>query len=199
MKIVVGLGNPGRKYAGTRHNVGFEVLEVLARQSAERWRSRFEAELLEVQLAGERTLLVAPQTYMNLSGRSVRSVVEFYKTPISDLLVISDDLNLPVGKLRLRASGTAGGQKGLKNIIDQLGTTEFARLRVGIGRPPAGADAVNYVLQSFAKAERPQVEEAIQRAVEATERWVASGVDAAMNAFNRNHEAGGGSTESPAD
>lgn len=192
MKIVVGLGNPGRKYSGTRHNIGFEVLEQLAgRHATERWRSRFEADVLEIQLAGDRVLLLAPQTFMNLSGRSVRGVVDFYKTPLSELLVICDDLNLPLGRLRLRASGSAGGQKGLKNIIDQLGSQDVARLRVGIDRPSAGGDTVNYVLQPFSKSERPSVEESVVRAADAAECWVRSGIDAAMNQFNRSGDADG--------
>lgn len=190
MKVVVGLGNPGRKYAGTRHNVGFDVLNVLAeRHAGERWRSRFEAETSEIQLGTERVLLVAPQTYMNLSGRSVRSVVDFFKIPLADLLVISDDLNLDVGRLRLRPSGSAGGQKGLQNIIDRLGTNEFPRLRIGIGRPREGMDTVNYVLQTFAKSERPVVDQAIDRAEMAVESWVNEGIEAAMTKFNRSDGA----------
>ncbi|WP_437227949.1 aminoacyl-tRNA hydrolase [Planctomicrobium sp. SH661] len=190
MKIVVGLGNPGRKYVGTRHNIGFEVLKVLAeRNAAERWRSRFEAETTEIQLGGERLLLVAPQTFMNLSGRSVRSVVEFHKTPLTDLLVICDDLNLSCGRLRIRTSGSAGGQKGIQNIIDQLGTPEFPRLRIGIGRPSEGVETVNYVLQTFAKSERPIVEQAVDRAEAAVEKWANEGIVVAMTLFNRSEEA----------
>lgn len=186
MKIVVGLGNPGRKYSGTRHNVGFDVLEELAsRHAAERWRNRFEAETTEIQIGDERVLLVAPQTYMNLSGRCVKNVMEFFKLPLADLLVVCDDLNLPCGRLRIRRSGTAGGQKGLKNTIDQLGTTEFTRLRIGIGRPDDGQDVVNYVLQPFTKAERSAMDETIQKAASAVETWVREGSDAAMNKFNR--------------
>lgn len=190
MKVVVGLGNPGRKYAGTRHNVGFDVLNILAeRHAGERWRSRFEAETSEIQLGSERVLLVAPQTFMNLSGRSVRSVLDFFKIPLADLLVISDDLNLSVGRLRLRPSGSAGGQKGLQNIIDRLGSTEFPRLRIGIGRPREGSDTVNYVLQTFAKSERPIVDQAVDRAELAVESWVNDGIEAAMMKFNRSDDA----------
>ncbi|SFI80829.1 aminoacyl-tRNA hydrolase [Planctomicrobium piriforme] len=186
MKIVAGLGNPGRKYSGTRHNVGFEVVSELGKRfSAESWRNRFESEATEIQIAGERVLLLAPQTFMNLSGRSIKNAVDFYKSPLSELLVICDDLNLDVGRLRLRASGTAGGQKGLKNTIDQLGTTEFARLRVGIGRPDPGQDTVSFVLQTFTKAERETMIEAVDRAASATETWVRDGLAAAMNVFNR--------------
>lgn len=190
MKIIVGLGNPGRKYAGTRHNIGFEVVRVLAERNAgERWRSRFEAETTEIQVRGERLLLVAPQTFMNLSGRSVRSVVDFFKTPLADLLIICDDLNLDCGRLRIRASGSAGGQKGIQNIIDQLGTPEFPRLRIGIGRPDGGVSTVNYVLQTFAKQERPMMDQAVDRAELAVETWVSEGIEVAMTKFNRSAEA----------
>lgn len=190
MKIVVGLGNPGQKYAGTRHNVGFEVLAALAaRGASDRWKMRFQAEVVEAQLVGERVLLVAPQTYMNLSGRSVRAVVDFYKSSLPDVLVVCDDLDLECGRLRLRASGSAGGQKGLKSIIEQLGSMEFARLRVGIGRPSAGGDVVEYVLQSFRSHERPVIEAAVARAVQAVEMWVKEGAAAAMNQFNREADA----------
>jgi PTH1 family peptidyl-tRNA hydrolase len=125
---------------------------------------------------------------MNLSGRSVRSVISFFRIPLSSLLVICDDMNLPCGRLRLRRSGTAGGQKGLKNVIDQLGTTEFPRLRIGVGRPAAGEDIVNYVLQPFSKSERAAVDEAIQRAADGVECWLSDGIDAAMTRFNRGDE-----------
>ncbi|WP_437186610.1 aminoacyl-tRNA hydrolase [Planctomicrobium sp. SH668] len=190
MKIVVGLGNPGRKYAGTRHNIGFEVVQVLAeRNSGDRWKTRFEAETAEIQLGGEPVLLVAPQTFMNLSGRSVRSVVNFFKVPLSDLIVICDDLNLETGRIRIRASGSAGGQKGIQNIIDQLGTNEFPRLRIGIGRPATTAETVNYVLQTFAKSERPVLEQAVDRAESALEVWAAEGIGVAMTRFNRSEDA----------
>lgn len=186
VKIVVGLGNPGRKYAGTRHNVGFEVLLILAQRfGAGSWRTRFEAEVNEIQVGGQRVLLAAPQTYMNLSGRSVRAIVDFHKADLSELLLICDDMNLPCGRLRLRKSGSAGGQKGLKNTIDQLGSEDFARLRIGVGRPPEGVDPANYVLQRFSKSELSDVEQAVARAASAVETWLTDGIDAAMNAFNR--------------
>jgi PTH1 family peptidyl-tRNA hydrolase len=189
LKVVVGLGNPGKKYSGTRHNIGFDVLELLSkRHASDRWRGRFEAETTEILVGSERVLLAAPQTYMNLSGRSVRSVISFFRIPLSSLLVICDDMNLPCGRLRLRRSGTAGGQKGLKNVIDQLGTTEFPRLRIGVGRPAAGEDIVNYVLQPFSKSERAAVDEAIQRAADGVECWLSDGIDAAMTRFNRGDE-----------
>lgn len=185
MKLVVGLGNPGPRYEGTRHNVGFDVLRVLcARHAAPAPRLKFDAALAETVIGGERVLLAAPQTYMNLSGNAVQQVLGFYKLDPRDLLVVSDDLNLPCGQLRLRAQGTAGGQKGLQNIIDRLGTNQFARLRIGIDRPPAGRDATDYVLQKFTRAERERMDPAIDAAADGVERWVREGVDAAMNAIN---------------
>lgn len=192
MKIVVGLGNPGRKYAGTRHNVGFEVVQMLAERNAgERWRNRFESETSEISLGGQRVLLVAPQLFMNLSGRSVRSVVDFFKIPLADVLVVCDDLNLNCGQLRIRASGSAGGQKGIQNIIDQLGTQAFPRLRIGIGRPDGGVSTVNYVLQTFAKSERPIIDQAVDRADMAVVKWVTDGIEATMTQFNRSEEIAG--------
>ncbi len=186
MKIVAGFGNPGKKYAGTRHNIGFEIVRELGKRfSCDSWKSRFESESAEFQLDTERVLLLAPQTYMNLSGRAVRSAVDFYKVPLTNVLVICDDLNLPPGRLRLKAAGTAGGQKGLQNTIDQLGTTDFPRLRVGIGRPDEGSDVVNYVLQTFAKSERNLIDETIYRACDATEVWIRHGLETAMNEYNR--------------
>lgn len=198
MKVVVGLGNPGKKYAGTRHNVGFQVLEILSRRhSAPAWRKGFEAEVTEISFGGNRVLLVAPQTYMNLSGRSVKGVVHFYKCSLNDLIVISDDLNLPAGQLRLRQSGSAGGQKGLQNIIEQLGTNEFARLRIGIGRPPEGMDSANYVLQKFTSREQAEMERAVDRAADAVEMWTSAGMDVTMNRFNRSPDAGASASEDP--
>ena len=185
MRIIVGLGNPGRKYVGTRHNIGFDVLaEIARRQSSTGWRSGFEAELLETTIGDQRVLLAAPQTFMNLSGRSVRKILDFYKLPLDELLVICDDLNLPVGKRRLRRSGSAGGQKGLKSIIDHVGGQDFARLRIGIGRPPERMDSAAYVLQRFSAAEAEKVEAAVSAASEAAEQWATLGVDAAMNRVN---------------
>ena len=185
MKLVVGLGNPGRKYAGSRHNVGFDVVAQLARRfNAPAPRSDFQAEVTEAAIHGERVLLAAPQTYMNLSGRSVRQIVDFYKLPLDQLLVVCDDLNLPPGRLRLRASGSAGGQKGLQNIIEHLGTEEFPRLRLGIGRPPPPIDAVDYVLMRFPADERELMAAAIEEAAAAVELWVRVGTAAAMNQVN---------------
>jgi peptidyl-tRNA hydrolase, PTH1 family len=189
MKIVVGLGNPGSKYVGTRHNVGFEVLERLARQhSASSVWTKFESELCDIQIDPERLLLLAPQTYMNLSGRAVRGAADFYKVPPQDVLVVCDDINLETGRLRLRGSGTAGGQKGLRNIIEHLGTEEFPRLRIGVGRPPGRMDAAAYVLQRFPSEDREIIDVAVAEAAEGVRLWATQGLEAAMNRLNAPRE-----------
>jgi PTH1 family peptidyl-tRNA hydrolase len=186
LKLVVGLGNPGRKYFGTRHNIGFEVLGELARRhSAPATKSRFESELTEVLLGSQRILLAAPQTFMNLSGRAVRQIVDFYRLPLDQLLVVCDDINLDTARLRLRASGTAGGQKGLNNIIQQLGTNVFSRLRIGVGMPPGQMDSADYVLSKFMKSEHDEMQHAVVKAADGVELWARVGVQAAMNEVNR--------------
>ncbi len=185
MKIVVGLGNPGSEYTRTRHNIGFEVLDELAR----RWqavspKTKFQAEICETSFQGEKVVLAAPQTYMNLSGQSVAQIVKFYQAQPGDVLVICDDMNIPLGRLRFRGSGSAGGQKGLKNIIDCLATEHVPRLRFGIGRPPGQMDAVNFVLAKFRKQEWDEVLTLIQRAADGVETWIREGVPTAMNLFN---------------
>ena len=184
MKIVVGLGNPGSKYAGTRHNVGFDVVDYLAAApGCSAFRDRFEALVAEAKEGDETVLLVKPQTFMNLSGRAVRAVLDFYKLPVDQVLVVCDDFNLPLGKLRVRAKGSHGGQNGLRNIQDQLGTDAYARLRIGVGQPGSG-DAVDHVLSRFKPGERAAVEEAVAAAAQAVLVWVRSGTEACMNRFN---------------
>ncbi|MEN6496859.1 MAG: aminoacyl-tRNA hydrolase [Thermoguttaceae bacterium] len=185
MKLIVGLGNPGRRYAGTRHNLGYAVLaEVARRHATSRPQGKFEGEVVDADLNGSRALLLSPVTYMNLSGTSVLAAVDFYKLPLDDLLVICDDLSLPVGKLRFRPKGSSGGQKGLDDIIRRLGTEEFPRLRVGIGAAPEGWEAANYVLGKFAKDELPQIEQAIQHAADAVADWAREGIQYCMNRYN---------------
>ena len=185
MKLVGGLGNPGRKYAGTRHNLGYEVAAELARRHATaRPRERFRGEAVEADLQGVRALLLTPTTYMNLSGASVLEARDFYKLADSDLLVVCDDLSLPVGKLRFRASGSSGGQKGLEDIIRRLGTDRFPRLRIGIGSPPPGWDAADYVLGRFSDEDKTVVREALQRAADGAVLWAAEGVQTCMNRYN---------------
>src|SRR5262245_44376610 len=149
MKVVVGLGNPGIKYAGTRHNIGFMVIDYLAESPrAGRFQSRFQGQVADVMEGDEKVLLVKPETFMNFSGRCVREVLGFYHVPVENLLVVCDDINLPAGKLRVRARGSDGGQKGLRDIQSHLGTDEYARLRIGIDSP-GEADAADYVLSRF--------------------------------------------------
>lgn len=185
MKWIVGLGNPGRQYAGTRHNVGYDVLQQINRQLGfDRWHSQFEADISEGRIGDEKITLLAPTTYMNLSGRAVKAHLGFHKGASQDVIVICDDLNLPSGKLRLRGSGSAGGQKGLQSVIDLLGTTQIVRLRIGIGRPPTLIDPSDYVLGRFSTEERIAIDAACHAAASAVETWVKDGLQAAMNKFN---------------
>ena len=183
MKLVIGLGNPGRKYEGTRHNVGFGVLDLLAKRSAVTGRKvQFQGEVAEAKIANHKALLLWPATYMNLSGASVLAARDFYKLELEDLLVVCDDFNLTLGKLRLRPDGSAGGQKGLDNILVRLGTDQIARLRLGVG-PPEG-DPANFVLSRFRKEELFEIEMATQRAAEAVECWAAESIESCMNKYN---------------
>ncbi|MBI3866696.1 MAG: aminoacyl-tRNA hydrolase [Planctomycetia bacterium] len=185
MNVLVGLGNPGKKYEGTRHNVGWLVIgEMAVRHGAARPKVKFEAEIAEVPVAGKKLLLVAPQTFMNASGRSVRQLVDFYQLAASEILVVCDDINLPLAKLRMRRSGSSGGQKGLENVISHLGTQDVPRLRIGVGQPTDGRDSADYVLDRFSKAEMREIEPAVRGAADAVEIWIAEGIDRAMNQFN---------------
>jgi peptidyl-tRNA hydrolase, PTH1 family len=185
MKLVVGLGNPGRRYEGTRHNVGFRVAaELAAKHAATKPRNAFQGELVEATIDAEKLLLLCPHTLMNLSGGSVLAARDFYKIPDEDLLIVSDDLNLPLGKLRFRKSGSSGGQRGLQDIVRRLGTDEIPRLRIGIGDPPAGRDAADYVLGRFTKGEKPEIDVAVGRAADAVEIWIREGIAVAMNRYN---------------
>lgn len=183
MKIVVGLGNPGRKYANTRHNMGYMVLEELAsRYSIEKEESRFDAIIGHIRIGSEKVLLVKPLTYMNLSGKAVRPLVAYYKLELKDLIVIYDDMDLDPGIIRLRAMGGSGGHKGMKSIIEQLGSQEFPRLRIGIGRPEE--DTIDWVLGHFGSAEKALAEEAGRQAADAVEYWIEEGIEKAMNKYN---------------
>ena len=185
-RIVVGLGNPGRQYANTRHNAGWMVIDEIAkRANADGSRTRLQAEITEVRYKGFRLILAKPQTYMNESGRAVRELLNWYKADMDDLLVITDDLDIPFGRLRLRPNGSAGGHNGLKSIIRETGSDEFARLRVGIGRPEqAGRQAIGHVLSTFSSDEQAQVATVIGAAADATESWLETGLLATMNVIN---------------
>lgn len=185
MKIIVGLGNPGKQYNQTRHNVGFDVLTCIAqRYAVGRPKAKFNAEVAETRIKNEKAVLISPLTFMNLSGQSVRAAVDFYKIELSDLLVVCDDINLEVGRIRFRPSGSAGGQNGLKDIINRLGSDQFSRLRVGVGRVPPQWDTSNFVLGKFDDQDRPTVDKSIIRCADAVDVWVESGVQTAMNRFN---------------
>lgn len=185
MKLVVGLGNPGRKYKGTRHNVGFEVLAELAeRCGTGRPKAKFHGEVVEADLGGESALLLCPHTYMNNSGNSVQPARDFFKLQNRDLLVVCDDFNLPLARLRFRPRGSAGGQKGLADIIRRLATEEFSRLRIGVGPLPEGWDAAAYVLGRFGQDEAAQIEDAVECAAEAVLVWARDGIDYCMNQYN---------------
>lgn len=185
MKLVAGLGNPGRKYQGTRHNVGFEVIARLhAAAGSPRPTAKFDSELVAIELGGVKVLLQSPLTYMNASGRAVRAAMDFYKIPQDDLLVVCDDFNLDLGRLRFRPSGSAGGQNGLKDIIQKLGNPDFSRLRIGVGKPPPEWNVSNYVLSRFRDDEQPELQKTLDRAAESVRVWVRSGTQEAMNRFN---------------
>src|SRR5215469_15615808 len=184
LKLVVGLGNPGSRYEGTRHNVGFEVVDRLAKGgSGAKFARKFEGLLAETEIDFRRVLLLKPETFMNLSGRSVGQAVRFFKVAPTDLLVVCDDLSLPLGKLRLRPGGSDGGQKGLRDIASHLGTDQFPRLRIGIG-DREDLDAADYVLSRFRSSERPVIDDALILASQAVAVWVTQGIEAAMNRFN---------------
>lgn len=182
--LIAGLGNPGARYARSRHNVGFIIVDRLARSHDLQFsRKRFNAEIAEGQVGGRRVILAKPQTFMNASGDAVGKLYAFYKIAPSDLLVVYDDLDLPLGKLRLRADGSSGGHHGMESIIARIGTSDFPRLRVGIGRPNPDAD-IDHVLGSFEPEERAVMEETWTRAVDAIDVWLTAGIARAMNEFN---------------
>ena len=190
MKLVAGLGNPGEQYRGTRHNVGFEVVDALARRVG----ADFETAPAEALQARWRhpeglVILAKPLTYMNLSGSAVGSLCRFYKVDLPDLLVVCDDVNLPLGRLRGRLSGTEGGHNGLRSVAEMLGTIDYARLRIGVGRGDERRDLADHVTARFDPDERPGIDAAIARAADAVEAWVSLGMPAMMNAFNRVEDA----------
>ena len=183
--LLIGLGNPGREYRDNRHNFGFMVIDRLCvRLGARGMKLQSKAIVTSAVYEGRKLLLAKPQTYMNLSGQSVQGLAHFYKLPLEQLLVVHDDLDIPFGVIRLRPGGGPGGQKGVASAIERLGTKDFARLRLGIGRPPGRMDPADYVLQDFSREETRSVSEILDRAAEAALSFVVDGLDKAMNKFN---------------
>ncbi len=187
--LIVGLGNPGKKYANTRHNVGFWTIDEIAR----RWnitgeKSERRAVTLDGVIRDKRVLLAKPQTYMNNSGQAVRALADFYKIGVENTIIIYDDLDTPFGTLRLRLKGSAGGQKGMKSVIQHLGTSEISRVRIGIGRPPGRMDPAAYVLKPFVGDDEISARIMVDRASDAVETWLKAGIDIAMNKHNGSTE-----------
>ncbi|MES2465448.1 MAG: aminoacyl-tRNA hydrolase [Armatimonadota bacterium] len=186
MKLIIGLGNPGKEYAGTRHNIGFDLIDALAsahKIKVDQRLSGVRALVGRGVIAGQSVLLVKPQTFMNLSGEAVGPLMRRESTPLSDILVLSDDIHLPVGKLRLRSKGSSGGQNGLKSIAATLTTQEWARMRLGVGEPPPGLQ-IDWVLGRFSKSDQKLADEMLIVAMGAVEIWLTEGIEAAMNRFN---------------
>lgn len=183
--LLIGLGNPGQEYRHTRHNVGFMLLDRVAKRLGVAF-TRLESKALVTkgEHRGRRIVLGKPQTYMNLSGQAAGALLRYYKVPTGNLLVAYDDVDLPLGTLRLRPGGGSAGQKGMASIIERLGTQEFPRMRIGIGRPPGRMDAAAYVLQDFSSGESEMLEQTLERAADAALLFVAEGLEAAMNQYN---------------
>ena len=186
MKLIVGLGNPGSQYAKTRHNAGFMVVDRLVDRHAARTvvKARFNADCVEASIASQKCLLIKPMTYMNLSGQAVLQALQFYKLPLADMLVLTDDLALPVGAIRLRAGGGTGGHNGLADIDRRVGTGDYPRCRIGIGPKPPMFDQAAFVLSRFDEEDLDTLRGSIESAADATEVFVASGLTPAMNRFN---------------
>ena len=193
MRLVVGLGNPGSRYARNRHNVGFRVVERLGRDLP--WSRKFEGELTLGDWDGEKVGLLKPLTYMNASGDAVSAAAHFYKLPGDEVLVIHDEIDLPFGRLQLKRGGGNAGHNGLRSIADRLGGPDFVRLRVGVGRPPAGWDPANYVLSDFTADEERELDEIAPHAADAARSWATQGLAKAMNAFNQRPKQGGEATK----
>ena len=187
MYIIAGLGNPTGQYAHTRHNVGFDVIDRLAeKENIRLLEKKHKAIIGKGIIGGQKVILAKPQTYMNLSGESIRELADYYKIDVTkELIVLSDDISLDVGQVRIRKKGSAGGHNGLKNIILHLGTDEFSRIKIGVGEKPVGYDLADYVLGHFDASEQKRTEEAYEKAQEAIEMMIAGDVDQAMNQFNR--------------
>ena len=191
MKLIVGLGNPGPQYRDTRHNIGFAVVDLLARRSGLTFGGGPTGALIaRVRQPGEGALLAKPLTYMNLSGAAVADLTRYFRVEIPDVIIVADDVNLPLGKLRARARGSDGGHHGLRSIIERLGTSEFARLRIGVGRGDPRRDLADHVLARFDADEQGEVDSAIGRAADAVEMFVTDGIEKVMNQINPEPVAG---------
>ena len=189
--LVVGLGNPGREYRESRHNVGFMAVDRMAKSlDTTLGRMQSKALVATTTLNGNRLVLAKPQTYMNLSGQAVGGLLHFYKAPVENLIVLHDDIDLPFGWLRIRPGGGSAGQRGVASIIQQLGTQQFARIRIGIGRPPGQKAAADYVLQDFHEDEQDDLESILKTAGDATRAFVQDGLTKAMNLFNGDQQKG---------
>ena len=173
MKLIIGLGNPGAKYKGTRHNIGFITVDEFAYQeNLEFNQSLFDATFTQTHIDGEKVILMKPLTYMNLSGQAVRPLMNYFKIGIEDIVVLYDDMDLPVGKIRLRQKGSAGGHNGIKSIISCLGSDQFNRIKIGVGRPAPGRSVVNHVLANFEKEEQEEILSSVAKSVEALRDWI---------------------------
>ena len=189
MYLIAGLGNPTREYEKTRHNVGFEAIDILADKAGTTVTEKKHKALYgKGYIGGQKVLLAKPQTYMNLSGESIREIADFYKIEPENIIILCDDINLSEGQLRIRLKGSAGGHNGLKNIISHLGTQEFPRIRIGVGEKPRGMDLADYVLGRFPKEQQAVMEEAYRDAAEAACMMIEDGADAAMNHYNRKNK-----------
>ena len=187
MYLIVGLGNPGKDYAGSRHNLGFQVVEALSKQiNAARPKQKHWSLIADTAYKSRKVMLAQPLTYVNLSGRAVKELVRYYRVDIGRLLVIYDDLDLPAGVIRLRGRGGSAGHRGIQSIIDALGTSEFPRLRIGIGRAPEGLEPADYVLIPVEGQDKTLLEQAVERSANATLLFVERGLEAAMNIYNNN-------------
>ncbi len=187
MKLVIGLGNPGKQYSNTRHNIGWRVVEHLALHldaGTPKKNEKFKAAMAETIIEGEKILLAIPQTFMNLSGESVRALTTFYKIPVDSILVVHDEMDFSVGKLQFAAGGGDAGHNGVRSIIDELGTEQFARLRIGIGRPKPPIAKDDYVLEAFGDNEEPQIELVVEKSSEAIYDWITKGLTKTMNSWN---------------
>jgi PTH1 family peptidyl-tRNA hydrolase len=183
--LLIGLGNPGREYRDNRHNVGFMLIDrVAVRLNARGMKVQSKAIVMTAMYEDRKLILAKPQTYMNLSGQSVQGLIHFYKLPLTNVLIAHDDLDIPLGTIRIRPGGGPGGQRGMASTIEQLGTKDFPRLRIGIGRPPGRMDPAAYVLQGFSRDELKPLSEILDRAADAALEFVVGGLDKAMNKYN---------------